>query len=118
MAKRKGFGGFPGNFGGGFGGGANMNQLIQQAQKMQRDMEAAQADISASEIEATAGGGMVKAKINGDHRLLALKIKPEAVDPDDIELLQDMICSAVNEAERLLAEKTASIMPKLPNGLF
>lgn len=120
MAKRKGFGGFPGGFGGGFGG-AGMNQLLQQAQKMQRDMEAAQTQINSMEIEAAAGGGMVKAKINGEHKLLSIEIKPEAVDPDDIELLQDMIVAAVNEAERLLAEKREEMMPKMPSmpgGLF
>lgn len=117
MAKRRGFGGFPGaNF-----GGAGMNQLLQQAQKMQKDMEEAQSKIAALEVEAAAGGGMVRVRLNGEHRLLSVEIKPEAVDPEDVELLQDMICSAVNEAERLLAEQIEAVMPKMPQmpgGLF
>lgn len=121
MAKRKGFGGMPGF--GGFGGG-NLNGLLQQAQKMQKDMAEAQEKIASLEVTATAGGGMVQVQMNGDHKLLSVSIKPEAVDPEDVEMLQDLIVSAVNEAERLLAEQSAAMMPQmpqmpgLPGGLF
>lgn len=96
----KGRGGFPG----GFPGGGNMNQLMQQAQKMQQDMQKAQEEIASSEIEYSAGGGMVTAKINGEHKLLSLTIDPEAVDPEDVEILQDMIVAAINGANEKLAE--------------
>ncbi len=110
MAKNR--GGFPGGRAGGLGGmgGGNMQQLMQQAQKMQQEMAKAQEEISAMEIEYSAGGGMVTAKINGEHRLLALTIDPEAVDPEDVEMLQDMILAAVNGAEDKLAEATESKM--------
>lgn len=118
MARRKNFGGFPG-----MGGAGGLGNLLQQAQKMQKDMESAQAQIAALEVEASAGGGMIRAKMNGEHKLLSIEIKPEAVDPDDLEMLQDLIISVVNEAERVLAEETQALMPKMPNmpgmpGLF
>ena len=84
---------------GGFGG-PNMQQLMKQAQKMQQQMEKAQEELDAKEYEASAGGGMVTCKINGKREVLSLTIKPEAVDPDDVEMLQDMVIAAVNEALR------------------
>ncbi len=90
MAK----GGFPGIPGG------NMQQLMRQAQKMQQQMLQLQEELDAREYEASAGGGMVQVKINGKRELLELTIKPEAVDPDDVEMLQDMVMAAVNEALR------------------
>ena len=85
---------------GGFGGGANMQQLMRQAQKLQQQMTKMQEELDAREFEATSGGGMVTAKVNGKRELLALTIKPEAVDPDDVEMLEDMVMAAVNEALR------------------
>ena len=88
-------GGFPGMM-----GGANMQQLARQAQKLQQQMAKAQEELDAREFEATSGGGMVTAKVNGKRELLELTIKPEAVDPDDVEMLQDLVMAAVNEALR------------------
>ncbi len=94
----KGFGGGKG----GFPGGGNMNALLKQAQKMQEDMQKAQQEIAESVIESSVGGGMVSLKMNGSHVVTELLIKPEAVDPDDIEMLQDLIISAVNGANEQL----------------
>ncbi len=98
MAKR-GRGGFPG-MGGNMG---NMNQLMKQAQKMQEDMAKAQEELATTEIEHTAGGGMVTVKINGEHQLLDIQIDPDALDPEDVEILQDTILAAVNGANEKLA---------------
>ena len=95
-------------------GGMNMN-MIKQAQKMQQDMLKMQEEMEAKEYEATAGGGVVTARVNGKHELLALTIQPEAVDPEDVEMLQDMVIAAVNEAMRK-AEASQS-MSKLTSGL-
>jgi len=86
-----------GNFGN-FGGGGNMQQMMKQAQEMQKQMERAKADLAETAIEATAGGGMVTVEMTGAYELINLKIKPEAVDPDDIEMLEDLIIAATNEA--------------------
>ena len=88
-----------GGYRGGMGGGMNMN-MIKQAQKMQQDMLKMQEELESKEYDATAGGGMVKAVVNGKHELLSLSIHPEAVDPEDVEMLQDMVVAAVNEAMR------------------
>ena len=88
-----------GGYRGGMGGGMNMN-MIKQAQKMQQDMLKMQEEMESKEYDATAGGGMVKAVVNGKHELLSLTINPEAVDPEDVEMLQDMVVAAVNEAMR------------------
>ena len=101
-----------GNQFGGFGGG-NMQQLMRQAQKMQEQMTKAQEELDLKEYEASSGGGMVSCRISGKRELLSLTIKPEAVDPDDVEMLQDMIIAAVNEALRQgeeTREKTMSAM--------
>ena len=102
--------------------GGNMQALARQAQKMQQKMMEMQAELEAREYEATAGGGVVTAKVNGKKELLALSIKPEAVDPDDVEMLQDMIIAAVNEALRAgedNREKTMGAMaPKGMGGMF
>ncbi|MBQ3078645.1 MAG: YbaB/EbfC family nucleoid-associated protein [Clostridia bacterium] len=105
-------GGFPG-----MGMGGNMQQLARQAQKLQQQMAEAQAALEAREFEATAGGGMVKAVVTGKKVLTALEIKPEAVDPEDVELLQDMILAAVNEAIKQADETTEREMGKLTGGL-
>ena len=107
----KGFGGR-----GGMGGGMNMN-MLKQAQKMQQDMMKMQQDLQEKEYEATAGGGVVTATVNGRHELKNLVIDPEAVDPDDVEMLQDMIMAAVNQAMRTADEDAASSMQKLTGGL-
>lgn len=105
-------GGFPGMM-----GGANMQQLARQAQKLQQQMAKAQEELDAREFEATSGGGMVTAKVNGKRELLALTIKPEAVDPDDVEMLEDMVMAAVNEALRTAAETVEREMGKLTGGM-
>ena len=101
---------------GGMGGGFNMN-MIKQAQKMQQDMQKMQAELEAKEYEAQAGGGVVMAKVSGKRELLALTIDPEAVDPDDVEMLQDMIVAAVNEAIRAAESDAADNMQQITGGL-
>ena len=86
-------------------GGGNMQQLMRQAQKMQEQLAKAQEELDNREYEAASGGGMVTCRINGKREILSLTIKPEAVDPDDVEMLQDLIMAAVNEALRT-GEKT------------
>lgn len=105
-------GGFPG-----MGMGGNMQQLARQAQKLQQQMAKMQEELEEREYEATAGGGVVTAKVNGKKELVALTIKPEAVDPDDVEMLQDMVVAAVNEALRMAEEATEQEMGKLTGGL-
>ena len=105
-------GGFPGMMGGG-----NMQQLARQAQKLQQQMGKVQEELEAREYEASAGGGMVTVKVSGKKELLALDIKPEAVDPDDIEMLSDMIMAAVNEALRTASDTMEKEMGKLTGGL-
>ena len=105
-----------GGYRGGMGGGMNMN-MIKQAQKMQQDMLKMQEEMESKEYDATAGGGMVKAGVNGKHELLSLTINPEAVDPEDVEMLQDMVVAAVNEAMRKGEAEAAQNMSKLTGGL-
>ena len=105
-------GGFPGMM-----GGANMQQLARQAQKLQQQMTKMQEELDAREFEATSGGGMVTARVNGKRELLAISIKPEAVDPDDVEMLEDMVMAAVNEALRTAAETVEREMGKLTGGI-
>ena len=100
--------------GGGFGGmPGNMNNLMKQAQRMQRQMEDAQKELAEKEFSATAGGGAVEAVVKGDHKLVSLKISQEAVDPDDVETLQDLVVAAVNEAMGKAEEAAAKSMPGL-----
>lgn len=101
---------------GGMGGGMNMN-MIKQAQKMQQDMMRMQQELQEKEYEAAAGGGVVSATVNGKHELKNLVIAPEAVDPDDVEMLQDLIVAAVNEAMRAADSDAANTMQKLTGGL-
>ncbi len=89
--------GFRGGYGG-FGGGNNMQNLMKQAQKMQQEMQKAQEELEEAEIEGSAGGGLVTVTVNGKKEFLGISIKPEAVDPDDIEMLEDLIMAAVNSA--------------------
>lgn len=108
MSKRN-RGGFPG------GGGANMNQLMKQAQRLQQQIAQAQEEAAAFKGEAEVGGGMVKVTVNAEHEIEALTIKPEVVDPEDIDMLQDLITAAVNEAIRQVEEKTNQHMGKFSN---
>ena len=108
--------GFNGLGMGGMGGG-NMNNMIRQAQKMQQDMMKAQEELESKTYEAQAGGGVVSAAVSGKKELLSVTIDPEAVDPDDVEMLQDLIVAAVNEALRKATEDAASQMSKLTGGL-
>ena len=99
------------------GMGGNMQQLARQAQKLQQKMTEMQEELDAREYEASAGGGMVSVKVNGKKELLALSIKPEAVDPDDVEMLEDMVMAAINEALREATETTEREMGKLTGGM-
>lgn len=110
MAKK----GFPGM--GGMGG-MNMNKMLKQAQKMQEEMERAQRELEAKEVEASVGGGAVTVKVNGKKEVVAITIKEEVVDPDDIEMLQDLVMSAVNEALRNIDDLQASQMSRLTGGM-
>ncbi len=109
MARR---GGFPGMMGGG-----NMQQLARQAQMLQQQISQLQENLDKREFEATAGGGMVRAKVNGEREVLELEIKPEAVDPNDVEMLQDMIVAALNEALKTAHETVENEMSKLTGGM-
>lgn len=104
---------------GGFQGGGmgNMNNMIKQAQKMQKDMMKVQEELEQRQIEASAGGGAITVVVTGKKELVSIKIKPEVVDPDDVELLQDLILAAVNEAIRQAEEMVSSEMGKLTGGL-
>ena len=106
MAKR---GGFPGM--GGFGG-MNINQLMREAKKMQSDMEKSQEELAAKEFEATAGGGAVYVKVTGNKELKEIVIKKEVVDPEDVEMLQDLILTSVNEALRKVDSEQAASLGK------
>ena len=101
----------------GMPGGMNQAAMIKQAQKMQQEMLRMQEEMETKTYSAATGGGMVKATVNGKHELLGLEINPEAVDPDDVEMLQDMIIGAVNEAMRAANADSANNMAKLTGGL-
>lgn len=104
-------------FKGGFPGGGNMNQLMKQAQAMQRQIAEAQEQAALLKGEAEAGGGMVKALVNGDHQIESLEIQQAVVDPEDIEMLQDLIIAAVNGAMSDLDGKVEDTMGKVTGGL-
>jgi hypothetical protein len=104
--------------GGQFGGGPpNMQQLMKQAQKMQEQLAAAQAELAATEVTGTAGGGLVTATVAGDGELTALTIDPNIVDPDDIETLQDLVIAAVRDAHRAVGELANEKMGPVTGGL-
>ncbi len=109
MAKR---GGFPG---GGMPG--NMNNLMKQAQRMQRQMEESQKELETKEFTASAGGGAVEVTVSGKKDIVSIKLSEEIVDPDDIETLQDSIVAAANEALRKADEESAALMGKMTGGL-
>ena len=102
--------------GGPMGGGMNMN-MMKQAQKMQQEMLKMQQEMETKAYEATAGGGVVTASVNGKHELVSIVIDPEAVDPEDVEMLQDLVVAAVNEAMRKADADAATSMQKLTGGL-
>ncbi|MEN6314985.1 MAG: YbaB/EbfC family nucleoid-associated protein [Clostridiaceae bacterium] len=108
MAK----GGFPGGFGGG-----NMGNLMKQAQKMQKDMEKLQTELQDREVEATAGGGAIKVIATGKKQIKEISINPDVVDPNDVEMLQDLVLAAVNEALRMADEMVNGEMSKITGGL-
>ena len=99
------------------GGKKGMKDLMKQAQKMQRDLQKAQEDLANMVLEGTAGGGMVTVKMNGHNKVLGIKIDPEVVDPDDVEMLEDLIVAAFNEARDKIAKTSESEMSKLTGGM-
>ena len=101
----------------GMPGGMNQAAMMKQAQKMQQEMLRMQEEMENKTYSATTGGGMVTATVNGKHEVVDLKINPEAVDPDDVEMLQDMIIAAVNEAMRAADAEAANNMSRLTGGL-
>ena len=109
MAKR---GGFPG---GGMPG--NMNNLMKQAQRMQRQMEETTKELEEKEFTAKSGGGMVSATVNGNREVTKIEIKPEAVDPDDVEMLEDLVLAAVNEALRQYEAASDATVSKITGGM-
>ena len=104
-------GGFPGM------GGGNMQQMMRQAQKLQQQMAKVQEELEAREFEAAAGGGMVRVRVTGKKELVGIQIAPQAVDPDDVDMLQDLILAAVNEALRNATDTMETEMGKLTGGL-
>ena len=104
--------GFPG----GMGGGINMN-MIKQAQKMQQDMMKMQEELENKEYTASSGGGAVEATVNGKNKVLSIKLQPEVVDPEDTEMLQDLIVAAINEAMRQAEEASAEEMKRITGGM-
>ena len=108
MAKR---GGYPGGMMPG-----NMNNLMKQAQRMQRQMEEGQKELEVKEFTATAGGGAVEVKVNGKKEIVSVKLTEEVVDPDDIEMLQDLIVAAVNQVIRQVEDEAAAAMGKMTGG--
>jgi len=99
------------------GMGGNMNNMIKQAQKMQQEMMKMQDEMEATEFESTAGGGVITVKVSGSKQILDVNIKPEAVDPDDVEMLQDLIITAVNDAMKKVDEANNSKMSRLTGGM-
>ncbi len=106
MSKR---GGFPG---GGFPGGMNLNNLMKEAKKMQADMEQTQVELASKEFSATAGGGAIKATVSGEKKLKNIEIQKDVVDPDDVEMLQDLILTCINDAMKQVDEEQSRQMGK------
>ena len=99
------------------GGKKGMKDLMKQAQKMQQDLAKAQEELANKIVEGTSGGGMVKVEMNGKNQVLSLKIDPEVVDPNDIEMLEDLIIAAINEAQEKVAKSSEDEMSKLTGGM-
>ena len=106
-----------GGFRGGMPGGMNQAAMMKQAQKLQQEMLRLQQEQESKTFTAKAGGGMVSATVNGKHEIVSLNINPEAVDPDDVEMLQDMIMAAVNEAMRTADTAASENMSRLTGGM-
>lgn len=102
------YGGF-----GGFGGG-NLQQLMRQAQKMQEDMTKAKKELEESDFSSSVGGGMVEVVMKGDKTMQSIKIKPEVADPDDVEMLEDLVLSAVNDCIGQISRKEKEVLPSIP----
>jgi DNA-binding YbaB/EbfC family protein len=96
---------------------ANFNQMMKQAQQMQAKMAALQKELEVREFEASTGGGMVKVKVNGKQELLDLEINPECVDPSDVDMLQDLVKSAINQAMKDSSDTVSSAMSKITGGM-
>ena len=111
MGKR---GGFPGGMGG--FGGMNINNLMKEAKKMQADMEKSQAELASKEFDASAGGGAITVKVSGEKTIKEIKIKPDVVDPEDVEMLEDLILTCVNEALRKVDSAQADQLGEIFNG--
>lgn len=111
MGKYKGFSGA------GMNSNKNISNVVKQAQKMQEEMEKVQSEIEEKTVEATAGGGAVKVTVNGKKEVLSLEISPEAVDPDDVETLQDLVIAAVNDAIKQADDMMAEGMSAITGGL-
>ena len=109
MAKR---GGYPG-----MGGGMNMNNMMKQVQKMQKQMEEQQKALEESEFSATAGGGAVEVTVTGKKVVTKVKLDPDAVDPDDVEMLEDLILAAIKEAMKQADDASNSLMSKMTGGM-
>ena len=107
-------GGYSGGMG---GGGFNMQQMMKQAQKMQQDIANAQEELKTKEIEVSAGGGVVNIVITGDKQIKSIKLDPQVVDPDDIEMLQDLLIAGINEANAKADELASSIMGGATGGM-
>ena len=99
-------------------GGANMQNLLRQAQKLQEQIQKNKEEMEATTFYANAGGGMVEVEMNGKRELTSIKIKPEVIDPEDKEMLEDLILAAINDANRHIEEKLAEIAPQVPGGMF
>jgi DNA-binding YbaB/EbfC family protein len=99
------------------GGGANMQQMLRQAQKMQQDMQRVQAELESREFEASVGGGAVKATVFGNKTFKRIEISPSCIDPEDPEMLEDLVLSAVNEALRVADETVSQEMAKVTGGM-
>ena len=99
-------------------GGANMQNLLKQAQKMQEQMMKDKEELENTTFYANAGGGMVEVEMTGRRELTSLKIKPEVIDPEDKEMLEDLIVATINDANRQIDEKMAEMTPNLPGGMF
>ncbi len=108
----------PGKFqGGAMGGKMDINQVMRQAQKMQSEMENVQEELGKNEVEASSGGGAVNVKVNGKKEVLSIKINPDVVDADDVEMLEDLVLAAVNEAMRKADEMMQEGMEKVTGGM-
>ena len=103
-------------FNGGFGGG-NIGMLMKQAQKVQEDMQRAKAELDQTVFKASVSGGLVEVEMTGDRNLKAIKIKREGVDPDDVEMLEDLVMAGVNDALKQISDKEKELMPALPMGM-